>query len=117
MELWSVLAKCCLSGILVCLFALISEIAQPKRFSGLFSAAPSVLAASLVITLFSQGAGIAQLTAEGAVAGAIGMIAYCLAATPTIRRLKALRGSIVTILIWAIVALGAYSVLAQGVGW
>src|SRR5690349_12283053 len=88
MELVSYLAKFLVGGALVCLFALISEISQPKRFAGLFSSAPSVLTAGLAVTLLGQGAAHAQLIAEGAVAGSVGMVAYCLVATPAIRKLK-----------------------------
>src|ERR1051326_9122188 len=70
MELVSYAAKCVLGGSLVCLFALIAEVCQPKRFAGLFSAAPSVLLAGLAVTLLSQGSATARLTAEGAVVGA-----------------------------------------------
>lgn len=117
MELGSYIAKFFLGGGLVCLFALIAEVCQPKRFAGIFGAAPSVLLAGLAVTLLSQSVTRAMLTAEGAVAGALGIIAYCLVATTAIRRLKALRGSAVSLFLWFGVSLGAYALLAQVVGW
>jgi hypothetical protein len=117
MDLGSYLAKFLLGGGLVCLFALIGEICQPKRFAGIFSGAPSVLLAGLGVTLLSQNKMIAILTAEGAMAGAFGMIAYCLVAAPAIRHLKAFPGSVVSLLLWSGIALGAYALLAQVVGW
>lgn len=103
-------------GALVCLFALISDIYRPKRFSGLFSAAPSVLVAGVAVTLVAERAGEAVLTAEGAIAGALGMIAYCLVAVPLIRRFKALAGSALALGVWLAVALCAYAVIAKVVG-
>jgi hypothetical protein len=103
-------------GALVCVFALVSEVWQPKRFAGTFSAAPSVLLTGLAITLLSQGAAASQLTAEGAIAGAFGMVAYCLCATPAIRRLKPLLGSGLMLPVWFVVALGVYAVITRGVG-
>lgn len=110
-------AKFLVGGALVCTFALISEVCMPKRFSGLFSSAPSVLVAGLAVTLVGEVAAKAQLTAEGAVAGAFGMIAYCLAATPLIRRCKALAGASLALIAWAVIAIGAYAVVGKVVGW
>lgn len=104
-------------GALVCAFALVSEVWRPKRFAGIFSAAPSVLVAGLAVTLLTRGAAVAQLTAEGAIAGAVGMVGYCLLATPAIRRFKALRGSSVVLLVWLAVSLCAYAVIGKGMGW
>lgn len=63
MELISYIAKFALGGGLVCLFAVIAEVCQPKRFAGIFSAAPSALLAGLAATLISQSSTIAVLTA------------------------------------------------------
>lgn len=117
MELWSYLVKFVLGGTLVCGFALLSEVAQPKRFAGLFAAAPSVLLAGLVVTLLSQSVSHAILTAQGATAGAVGLVTYCLVVTPAIRRFKALLGSVLSLLLWFGGALGAYLLLGKVVGW
>lgn len=50
------IARFVAGGLLVCLFSLISQVCEPKQFAGLFSAAPSVLLAGLVLTLFIKGA-------------------------------------------------------------
>lgn len=109
-------AKFLVGGALVCVFALISEVCAPKQFAGLFSAAPSVLTAGLAVTLLAESAAKAAPQAAGAVAGAIGLIAYCLVATPAIRRFKALGGSALVTLVWLVVSIGAYAVLAKAVG-
>jgi uncharacterized membrane protein len=117
MHLSVLIAKFLVGGLLVCAFALISEVFTPKRFAGLFSAAPSVLVAGLTVTLLATSADKAALTAQGAIAGAVGMIAYCLACTPLIRRFKALRGASLALVVWGAVALGAYGVLGKVAGW
>ncbi|HLZ22519.1 MAG TPA: DUF3147 family protein [Ktedonobacterales bacterium] len=105
-------AKFLVGGALVCVFALVSEVFAPKRFAGIFSAAPSVLTAGLAVTLVAETAGKTALDAEGAAAGAIGLIAFCIVATPLVRRFKALGGSLLAALVWLGVAMGAYGALA-----
>src|SRR5215213_9417258 len=66
------LGKFLAGGIVVVLFAVVSESFQPKRFAGLFSAAPSVLLASLIVTVLLKGTAPASLLVSGAVAGGVG---------------------------------------------
>ncbi len=42
-------------GLLVVAFALLSECLSPKRFAGLFRAAPSIAIAGLAIALLDEG--------------------------------------------------------------
>jgi len=107
------LAKFFAGGILVLLFAVISEMFQPKRFAGLFAAAPSVLLASLIVTILFKGTAPANLSAFGAVAGATGLVACALAATWTVHRWKGLAGSVISLIPWAVVSLAAYLVLME----
>jgi Protein of unknown function (DUF3147) len=104
-------------GLLVCAFALLSQLCKPKQFAGIFSAAPSVLLAGLIITLFTTGASHAVLTVEGAIAGAIGLIAYCIAATPAIKHIKTLPGSLLSLVAWFLVALGSFALLRAIMQW
>jgi hypothetical protein len=104
-------------GLLVCAFALLSQLCKPKQFAGIFSAAPSVLLAGLIITLFTTGASHAVLTTEGAIAGAIGLIAYCIAATPAIKHIKTLPGSLLSLVAWFLVALGSFALLRTIMQW
>ncbi len=116
MDLVSYVARFLAGGALVCVFAIISDAWTPKRFAGLFSAAPSVLLAGLAVTLLAQGASKGKLTADGAIAGAIGLIVYCLVATPAIRRFKSLFGFTLAVLVWFGVSFCAYAALATLVG-
>jgi hypothetical protein len=116
MEIEVYVAKFLVGGLFMCLFAVVSEVCSPKRFAGLFSASPAVLTAGLTVTLITSTVMIASLQAQGAIAGALGMVAYCLAAGPALRRFHLLRGAAVATLAWAVVALLAYGVLAMVVG-
>jgi hypothetical protein len=109
--------KFIVGGVFVCAFAVISETWTPKRFAGIFSTAPSILLAGLVVSLNSEGTTKVALVAQGAIAGAIGMIVYCLLATPVIRRLKSLPGASLLLLPWFAVSLGVYAILGKAVGW
>lgn len=91
-------------GSLVVAFALLSEGLSPKRFAGLFSAAPAVAIASLAIVLLDKGSAEAHRNTVGMIAGAAGMIAYAATAVPLLRRLRAGRAAAVALGSWAAVA-------------
>ncbi len=111
------LAKFVAGGLLVCIFAVISQICMPKQFSGIFSTAPSVLLAGLAVTLVTKGATYAMLTAEGAIAGAIGLIFYCVMATPMLKRHQALVGSILSLSAWFLVSFCAFALMYVALRW
>lgn len=100
--------KTLVGGVAVVAFSVVGEAARPKRFAGLFAAAPSVALASLAITVLAQGRAQAVPYARGMLIGSAGMVAYCLASLFLIERLHALAGSIVAWLAWFIVAGGLY---------
>ncbi|MGH2480305.1 MAG: DUF3147 family protein [Ktedonobacteraceae bacterium] len=111
------LARFLVGGVLVCVFAFISEICMPKQFAGIFSAAPSVLLAGLIITLLAKGAPTAALTAQGAIAGAVGMIVFCLVAHRTITRYRALPGSSLALVSWFFVSFAVFVLLHVMLAW
>jgi uncharacterized membrane protein (GlpM family) len=98
------LAKGAAGGALVVAFALLSEGLSPKRFSGLFSAAPAVAIAGLTITVLDKGAHDAHESAAGMIAGAAGMIAYAAAAVPLLRRQRAGKAAAWSLSAWLLVA-------------
>lgn len=104
-------AKALLGGVFVVLFALLSEAMTPKRFAGVFAAAPSVALASLLVTVVAKGAGDARLASVGMTAGAVAFTAYCLAVPAALRRWGALRGAVATVGLWLVVAAAGYLVL------
>jgi uncharacterized membrane protein (GlpM family) len=91
-------------GTLVLAFALLSQSLDPKRFAGLFSAAPAVALAGLAVTLLDKGAHDAHQSATGMIAGGAGMAAYAAAVIPLLRRTRASVGSIAALGVWAAVA-------------
>jgi uncharacterized membrane protein (GlpM family) len=97
-------------GTLVVAFALLSEALQPKRFAGLFAAAPAVALAGLTVTLVSKGATDAQKSSVGMLAGSAGMVAYAMAAVVLLKRTRALVASGLAVAVWIVVA----AVVAQG---
>ena len=97
-------AKGLAGGVLVLAFALLSEGLSPKRFAGLFSAAPAVAIAGLTITVLDKGAHDAHESAAGMIAGGVGMVAYAAAVIPLLRRTRALTAAGVALSAWLAVA-------------
>jgi hypothetical protein len=85
-------------------FALLSEGLSPKRFAGLFSAAPAVAIAGLAIAVLDKGAHDAHESAAGMIAGAVGMMAYAAAAVPLLRRTRAVKAAGLALSAWLMVA-------------
>ncbi len=85
-------------------FALLAEALSPKRFAGLFSAAPAVAVAGLTLVLIDKGAHDAHQEAVGMLAGSSGMIAYAAAVIPLLRRLHAWRAAATALGAWLLVA-------------
>lgn len=91
-------------GALVVAFAVLSESLAPKRFAGLFGAAPAVALAGLTITLLDKGMHDAHESAVGMIAGSAGMVAYAAATIPLLRRTRASRAAVAALGAWALVA-------------
>lgn len=113
MPILSIAIKTVIGGLAVVCFSLVAECAKPKRFAGLFAAAPSVALASLAITAFQKGGHGTVAYAHGMLIGSAGMIAYCLVSLLLIERLHALAGSILSWLAWFIVAGGLYLLVGR----
>ncbi len=92
--------KAVLGGTLVVVFSVIAELVQPKSFAGLFGAAPSIALAALIITVATNGAHAGYVQSQAMVFGAIAMLAYCIAATVTVDRFGALKGSLLSFAAW-----------------
>jgi uncharacterized membrane protein (GlpM family) len=91
-------------GTLVLAFALLSQGLTPKRFAGLFSAAPAVAIAGLTVVLLDKGSHAAHESALGMLAGSAGMIAYAAAAVPLLRRTRAPTAAAMALVAWAVIA-------------
>ena len=91
-------------GALVVAFALLSQGLEPKRFAGLFSAAPAVALAGLTVTLLDKGAHDAHQSAVGMIAGGVGMAVYAAAVIPLLRRTRPKPAALSAIGVWTLVA-------------
>jgi uncharacterized membrane protein (GlpM family) len=98
------LVKGLAGGSLVVVFALVCQGLSPKRFAGLFGAAPAIALAGLTIALLDKGGHAAHESAVGMLAGTAGMIAYAAAAIPLLRRLRAVGAAAAALGAWVLVA-------------
>mgnify|MGYP001179684723 CR=1 FL=1 len=100
--------KAVAGGLLVVAFSLVGQVLQPKRFAGVFSAAPAVAFASLLLTSYLKGAGMAIPPTAGMLIGSAGMIVYCVFSLFAVDRFHALVGSIGAWITWFAAAGGLY---------
>lgn len=87
-------------GTLVVLFALLCQTLEPKRFAGLFGAAPAVALAGLAVTLVVMGVADAHDAALGMLAGAAGMTVYAAVATNLLGGMRALHAALLAVAAW-----------------
>ncbi|MFI6737610.1 DUF3147 family protein [Nonomuraea sp. NPDC050451] len=107
-EVWWIVGRGLLGGLLVMVFAVIGEMLTPKRFAGIFAAAPAVALAGMTVTVLHEGERQLAQSALGMIAGSFALVAYCAVAVPLVRRLGAFAGSLTALAVWAAVA---------GAGW
>ncbi len=96
--------KAALGGTLVVAFALLSQSLDPKRFAGLFSAAPAVALAGLAVTLLDKGAHDAHQATAGMIAGGVGMAVYAATVIPLLRRTRPGAAAVAAVGVWTLVA-------------
>jgi len=108
-EVLTIAVKALAGGTLVVAFALISEAATPKRFAGLFSAAPAVALAGLAITVLTKGAHDARDSSTTMMAGAVAMAVYASVTVRLLRHESAKAASATAMVVWLAVA-GALTV-------
>jgi hypothetical protein len=98
-------------GIFVVAFSLVAEMLEPKRFAGLYSAAPSVALANLLVVLMVKGRADGLANLSGMIVGAFAMAAVCLFGIWLVPRLGALKASVVMCTAWGAVALAGWQLL------
>lgn len=109
------LVRFLLGGLIVSLFALIGDVVRPKRFAGLFGAAPSVALATLALTTTKEGPRIASIEARSMVLTSVGFLLYVY----TVKRILASGRwpagivSMGALVIWGVAAIAAGMLLAQ----
>jgi hypothetical protein len=77
--LGNVLIRFVLGGAIVSAFAAASELFKPKRFSGMFAAAPSVAITTLALAFAKLGPAYVAREARSMVIGGIALLIYCAA--------------------------------------
>lgn len=100
-------------GAMVVLFSAIGEAVRPRGLAGITSAAPSIALASLLVALIASGATTAYELALGMIAGAAAMIAWCLVGVEGLKRLGALKGSVLTTGVWLVSAVSLWAVFLR----
>src|SRR5436305_5129790 len=103
----------CVGGLIVSMFALISDLFKPKTFAGLFGAAPSVALASIALTVMKQSAEIAAVEARSMMIGGVALLVYALFVSWIVMRYKLppLRVALPALLLWLGVAIGLWYVV------
>jgi uncharacterized membrane protein (GlpM family) len=80
----------------------LSEGLSPKRFAGLFSAAPAVALAGLTITILDKSAHDAHENSLGMIAGSAGMVVYAASVVPLLRRFRASHAAVLGLGAWCV---------------
>jgi len=107
-ELPTVALKALNGGLFVVGFALIGEAVAPKRFGGLFGAAPSIALANLLVIVVAKGRADAQREATGMIIGGIALFCACALGVALISKYRARRGSVLLCLTWLLCAEAGY---------
>jgi hypothetical protein len=113
MELLTIVLKGLCGGLIVVIFSAMGELIRPRGLSGITSGAPSVALASLAVSLVASGVTVALNLSLGMIAGAAALVLWCLIGVESVKRLGALKGSVLTTGIWLIAALSLWAVFLQ----
>jgi hypothetical protein len=99
-------------GLFVSFFALLGDMLEPKRFAGLFGAAPSVALATLALAAGTRGHLYAAVEARSMVAGAIAFLiySYCVFRLMLKSKLSARTSTLLLIPVWIASAFGIWRV-------
>jgi uncharacterized membrane protein (GlpM family) len=100
-------------GAIVSAFSLLGTVLKPKSFAGLFSAAPSVALATLVLTASKDGKEYASIEARSMIFGAIGFVVYAFFVSRMLFRWRwpVLPTTTLALGLWFGCAFGVYAVL------
>jgi uncharacterized membrane protein (GlpM family) len=104
-----------IGGVVVSLFAVLSEIFRPKSFAGLFGAAPSIALATIGITIAHSGKTYAGVEGRSMVFGAIAFFCYASAVSWVLMRYRthALTTTVVLMPVWFVTSLGLWMLFSR----
>jgi hypothetical protein len=100
-------------GVIVSVFAILSDVLRPKSFAGLFGAAPSVALATLFLAFFKHTNGYVAIEGRSMILGAFALAVYCIVVCQLLMRFRfsAVVASGSSLLVWLVVALGLEQLL------
>jgi hypothetical protein len=106
----TILLRIVFGGMFVSAFAILSDVLKPKRFAGLFGAAPSVALATLALTVKAQGQLYAAVEARSMIAGSVAFLLYSCSACILILRsnVSVLKVTLLLIPLWFAAAFGIW---------
>jgi hypothetical protein len=104
-----------IGGAVVCAFALIGDVLQPKSFAGIFGAAPSVALATLGLTFAKHGGSYVSIEGSAMIAGAVGLFAYSFVSGRLLIRKSAGAVSVssITMIVWAAISFGIWAMVLR----
>ena len=104
-----------IGGVVVSSFALLGDLLKPKRFAGLFGAAPSIALATLSLTIATDGRQYAATESRSMIAGAVAFFIYASCVCWILMRFKppALRVALTSMVIWLGAAFGLWFVILR----
>jgi hypothetical protein len=113
-EMTEYVVRFLVGGAVVSAFAILGDMLRPKSFAGLFGAAPSVALATLGMAVYLHGADYAAVQAQAMIAGAIALLVYSVVACQLLvrTRLRPVPATLLSILVWLIVAFGLLDLVA-----
>jgi hypothetical protein len=110
-----IIIRFCLGGVIVSVFAVLSDLFRPKSFAGLFGAAPSVALATLALTSTKHDSFYLSVEGASMVAGAAALALYSQLVSFLMMRYK-MHALVVTVLAtfsWFCVAFGLWSIFLR----
>jgi len=86
----------------VSVFSVIGDMVKPKRFAGLFGAAPSVALATLLLAMSKQGMHFGHIEGRSMIFGAVGLLMYSALGYLLVKKLQwpALLGACAALPVW-----------------
>jgi hypothetical protein len=107
------LARFVAGGLVVSAFAVIGDVLRPKRFAGLFGAAPSIALVTLTLAVWRHGSGYAAIESRSMIIGALALGLYSWLVCWLLIRLdwSAVAATALAFVAWLGIAVGLQQVL------
>jgi Protein of unknown function (DUF3147) len=100
-----------IGGAMVTVFAELGDLFKPKRFAGLFGAAPSIALATLLLAIAHDGKSFAIVESRSMIAGAAAFLVYACCVSHVLFRYRrsAMLTTLLLIPVWFAVSFGIWS--------